>query len=87
MRTMTATDIVRNFRHVLDGIEHSTEEITIIRNNRPVARILPGAPHMTALEALSDLYHTIETDEGEHWLKDSARINRCISGKVRNPWR
>ncbi|MCL5408682.1 MAG: type II toxin-antitoxin system Phd/YefM family antitoxin [Candidatus Omnitrophica bacterium] len=87
MKEMTATEVVRNFRHVLDGIENTLEEVTIIRNNRPVARILPEVMQMTALEALADLYRTIEPIEGERWLKDLSKINQRISGKVRNPWR
>lgn len=87
MKTMTATDIVRNFRHVLDVMERNAEEITIVRNNKPVARIIPGVPCMSAIEVLGDLYRTIEPDEGKRWLDDAGKINRHISGKVRDPWR
>ena len=86
MKTMSATDVVRNFRHVLDILEHSSEEITVIRNHRPVARLVSGVAHMTALEALVDLHCTIEPEEGEKWLADMKKINKSVSGKVRNPW-
>ena len=55
MRTLSATEISRNFSHVLDLLEHGGEEIVIIRNKHPVARLIPGAPRMTALEAFGDL--------------------------------
>ena len=31
----------------------------VVRNNHPIARILPGVAQMTALEAMSDPYRTL----------------------------
>lgn len=86
MRTMTATDIARGFSRVLDSLEHGGEEIVVVRNHHPVARIVPGAPRMTALEALSDLYRVLDDAEGELWAADSARADRLLVAEARDPW-
>ncbi len=44
MRTVTATEAARNFGRVLDLLEHESEEIVVLRNNQPVAKLVPG-PH------------------------------------------
>ncbi|MCI0443344.1 type II toxin-antitoxin system Phd/YefM family antitoxin [bacterium] len=87
MKTMTATEVARNFRKVLDSLQNGTEEIIIVRNNQAVAKLLPGAPKMTALEALSDIYKTIPAQEGDSWLKDAKRGSRKLRKELRNPWR
>ena len=44
MRTVTATEAARNFSRMLDLLEHGSEEIVVLRNNQPVAKLVPGAP-------------------------------------------
>jgi hypothetical protein len=68
---------------MLDLLEHESEEIVVIRNNPPVAKLVPGAPRLTALEALADLYRTLPGKEGTAWLKDSRRVNRGRRRQVR----
>jgi prevent-host-death family protein len=85
MKTITATEAARNFSKLLDMLEQGTEEIVVVRNHHPVARLVPGAPRITALEALSDLQGTISDQEGSSWLRDS-RIGRRTRKKVRDPW-
>ncbi len=41
---------------------------------------------MTALEALSDLHHTLDDAEGETWLEDMAGADRRLRREVRDPW-
>ncbi len=86
MRTVTATEAARNFSRVLDLLEHESEEIVVLRNNQPVAKLVPGAPRMTALEALADLYRTLPDAEGAAWLKDARRVDRQLRKQVRDPW-
>ena len=86
MRTVTATEAARNFSRVLDLVEHESEEIVILRNNQPVAKLVPGAPRMTALEALTDLYRTLPDAEGRAWLEDVRRVDRRLRKQVRDPW-
>lgn len=85
MGTMTATEFAKNLKKALDRLEFSREEIVIIRNNHEIARLIPGSTHMTALEAMADLYRTIPHEAGEKWLEDS-RIPRKLSDEIRDPW-
>jgi antitoxin (DNA-binding transcriptional repressor) of toxin-antitoxin stability system len=73
---MTATEVGRNFIRVLDSLERSAEEIVILRGSHPVARMVPGAPRMTALEALDDLHRTLDDADGEAWLADIVGADR-----------
>jgi antitoxin (DNA-binding transcriptional repressor) of toxin-antitoxin stability system len=86
MKTMTATEVSRNFSRVLDTLERGDEEIVVLRGRHPVARMVPGAPRMTALEALGDLYRTLDDAEGEVWLEDMAGADRRLGREVRDPW-
>lgn len=86
MRTVTATEAARNFSRMLDLLEHESEEIVVLRNNQPVAKLVPGAPRMTALEALGDLYRTLPDAEGGAWLDDASRMDRRLRKQVRDPW-
>lgn len=83
---MTATEVARNFRKVLDGLQTGADEIIILRNGQAVAKLLPGTPRMTALEALSDIYRTLPVQEGDRWLKDAKRGSRKLRKEMRNPW-
>jgi antitoxin (DNA-binding transcriptional repressor) of toxin-antitoxin stability system len=85
-RTITATEAARNFSRVLDLLEHGSEEIVVLRNSHPVARILPGAPRMTALEALADLYRTMPDSEGAAWVRDARRADDKRRRRLRDPW-
>lgn len=73
MKTITATELSRNLRDVLDRLAIEHEEIIIERNHRQVARLIPGPGQQTALEAMSDLYRTLPMEVAEGWLED-ARI-------------
>jgi len=86
MRTITATEAARNFSHLLDLMERGDEEIIITRNRHAVARLLPGGARMTALEAFSDLYRTIDDKDGEAWLKDMETMDRPLTEELRDPW-
>ena len=86
MLTMTATEVNRNFRHVLDSLERNGQEIVVIRNHQPVARLIPGTPRMTALEVLADLHHTLDDREAEAWLQDMKAADHPIGKELRDPW-
>ncbi len=86
MRVLSATDVARNFSRLLDSLEHGHDEIVIVRNKRPVAKIVPGAPVMTALEALGDLPGLLSDHEGGAWLKDARGADRLIAKELRDPW-
>ncbi|MFA7406001.1 MAG: type II toxin-antitoxin system Phd/YefM family antitoxin [Pelobacteraceae bacterium] len=85
MQTITATDLSRNFRVMLNRVEFQHEELLIVRNNTPVARLVPGPATMTAAEAFADLYRTLPHEAGNTWLADS-RLDDAATGEVRDPW-
>lgn len=87
MERITATELTRNFRQILDNLALNGEEIVIERNHRQVARLLPSPGTQTALEAMSDLYRTLPEDAAADWLKDSrAAEHGDLNEGVRNPW-
>jgi antitoxin (DNA-binding transcriptional repressor) of toxin-antitoxin stability system len=86
MKTLTATEVSRNFSRILDELEHGGEEIVIVRGRHPVAKMVPGALRLTALEALGDLYRTLDDAEGRAWLEDMVGADRPLRQEVRDPW-
>ena len=86
MRTLTATELARNFSRALDSLEHGGEEIVVVRNHHPVAKLVPGAPRMGAIEALGDLYLTLDDAEGATWIEDTQEADRLLVRETRDPW-
>jgi prevent-host-death family protein len=70
MRTVTATELARNFRDMLDKVELKREDLIIVRNNHEIARIIPGQTTMTALEAMADLYRTLPEEAAQGWFEE-----------------
>lgn len=56
---------------MLNRVEFQQEELLIMRNNSPVARLVPNTTTMTAAEAFADLYRTLTQEAGNAWLADS----------------
>ncbi|MEI6564539.1 MAG: type II toxin-antitoxin system prevent-host-death family antitoxin [bacterium] len=86
MTTISATDFSRNLSRFLDRLEHGGEELIIVRNHHPVARIMPGAPEMRALDAFSDLFGILPDKEGEAWMKDMQGFDRPAAKELNDPW-
>jgi PHD/YefM family antitoxin component YafN of YafNO toxin-antitoxin module len=84
MISLSVTDFSRKLKTMLDLVEFRGEEIILIRNKHKIARILPGASHLTALEAMSDLYRTLSPEAGKTWEEESRLQNRLI--EVNDPW-
>lgn len=84
MLLLSVTDFSRNLRAMLDLVEFKGEEIVLIRNKHKIARITPGSPHLTALEAMSDLYRTLPEDAAEDWEKES-QLQDSLE-EVTDPW-
>jgi len=89
LKSITATDLARNLRRVLDRLAVEGEEIVIERNGQQVARLLPGPAQQTALEAMADLYRTLPDDAAATWEADSRKGrwkgSRLDKG-IRDPW-
>lgn len=85
MGMMTATEFAKNIKKTLDRLEFGGEEIIVTRNNQAIARIIPGSHHMTALEAMADIYQTLPPDVAKDWLKES-RLRGKLSEEISDPW-
>jgi antitoxin (DNA-binding transcriptional repressor) of toxin-antitoxin stability system len=89
MKTLSVTEVARNFRAVLDRVEHQQEEIVLIRNRKQVARIVPEAPRQTALEVFGDLYRTLDEQTAAALaaqLSTARKSRRGRLSELRNPW-
>ena len=86
MLQITATELSRKFKQMMNLVEFQGEELIIIRNNHQVARIIPGPATMTALEAMSDIYRTLPEDAGATWVSDSREGNIDSLSNLRDPW-
>jgi antitoxin (DNA-binding transcriptional repressor) of toxin-antitoxin stability system len=82
MQTISATDLARRTREVLDKVALQGTTVIVARNERVIARITPEAPHMTAHEALLDLGR-LDPEEADAWQRDS---RGDFDESVRNPW-
>jgi antitoxin (DNA-binding transcriptional repressor) of toxin-antitoxin stability system len=71
MQEITVTELACNLQQILETVESTGEEILIVRNQHPIARIVPGVAHLTALEAMADLYQTLPEDAALGWFEDS----------------
>ncbi|MDR0246781.1 MAG: type II toxin-antitoxin system Phd/YefM family antitoxin [Burkholderiales bacterium] len=83
MLLISATDLARRTREVLDKVVIQGATIIVERNQRVIARIAPEVPYMTANAALADLGGGLLPEEADAWLKDS-RGN--FDETVRDPW-
>lgn len=89
MKTLTVTEVARNFSAVMDGVESDQEEIVLVRNHKPVARLIPEPPAQNALEVLGDLYRTLD-DKTADALAEAVNVSRKSKrgtlDDLRNPW-
>ncbi len=86
MRQVTATELARKFRQMMNLVEFQGEELIIMRNNHQVAKIIPGPATMTAIEAMSDLYRTLPDDAGATWVEESREGAPADLSEVHDPW-
>jgi antitoxin (DNA-binding transcriptional repressor) of toxin-antitoxin stability system len=87
MKTLTATALARNLSQVLDALARGGEEIVIERNQRPIARLVPGPARVSALEALGGLYRTLPEAAAEGWIESGRKLPlRQGLGALRDPW-
>ncbi len=86
MRTVTATDLSRNFSAMLDAVQFRGEQLQVVRNNHVVAHIVPGPASMTAEQAFGDLYGALPQDAAADWLTDSRSGEMELINELRDPW-
>jgi antitoxin (DNA-binding transcriptional repressor) of toxin-antitoxin stability system len=84
MQTISATDLARNTREILDRVASGGETVIIERNHTMIAQIVPPVRTMTALQALAGLTSPMLTiTQAATWLKDS---KEDFGDAVRDPW-
>ncbi len=88
MRKITATELARNTREVLESLATQGGEVIIERNNRQVAKLVGGPAQQTALEAMADLYRTLPSEAAETWEQDAANAigGEFLDEGSRDPW-
>ncbi len=89
MKTLSVTEMARNFRAVLDSMERDQEEIVLVRNRRQIARLVPEAPCRDALEVFGDLYRTLDDEAAAKLTAAVSSGRKSRRGRVselRNPW-
>lgn len=84
MQTISATELARNTRAILDTVASQGETVAIERNHMMIARIMPPQRTMTASQALAGLAFPMLTPrQANAWLTDS---KDDFGDAVRDPW-
>ncbi len=84
MQTISATDLARNTRAILDRVVARGETVAIERNHTLIAQIAPPERTMTASQALAGLgWPKLAPKQAVAWLKDS---RDHFDDAVRDPW-
>ena len=83
MHTVSATELIRNVREVLDRIASGGETVMVERNGAVAARIAPPERTMTAAQALAALRPVMTLDQAAAWQRDS---RETFDAAVRDPW-
>ena len=89
MKTLSVTQVARNFSAVLDAVERDQEEIMLVRNQRQVARLVPESPRQDALSVFGDLYRTLDDETAQALSAAIASHRKRRKGRVselRDPW-
>ena len=71
MKTISATELARNLRRVLDRIVADGEEVVIERNQQQIARLVAGPGRPNEFEAMADLCRTVADDVAATWETDA----------------
>lgn len=89
MKTLSVTEVARNFSAVLDAVERDQEEIVLVRNRRHIARLVPEAPQQDALSVFGDLYRTLDDETAGALSTAMASHRKSRRGRLselRDPW-
>lgn len=89
MRTLSITQAARNFSAVVNKLETEQEEIMLLRNHKPVARLVPEPPAQNALEVFRNLYRILDEDTASALtdaMADAKKRKRGTLKELRTPW-
>jgi antitoxin (DNA-binding transcriptional repressor) of toxin-antitoxin stability system len=84
MQTVSATDLARHTREILDKVVSHGETVSVERNQILIAQIIPPRRVMTASQALDGLaIPLLSAAKAAAWLKES---KGDFGDEVRDPW-
>ena len=83
MQAISATDLARHTRQILDAVASRGETVLIERNHVMIAKIMPSEVTMTAAQALAGLCPMLTQRQGAAWQKDS---DGGFGETLRDPW-
>jgi antitoxin (DNA-binding transcriptional repressor) of toxin-antitoxin stability system len=82
--TISATELARNTREILDRVFSAGQTVAIERNQTLIAQIMPAQRSMTAAQALSGLQLPMLTPaQANAWLSES---KENFNEELRDPW-
>jgi antitoxin (DNA-binding transcriptional repressor) of toxin-antitoxin stability system len=85
MQVISATELARNTREVLDKVARTGQPLAVERNHTLVAHITPAQPAVTVAQALAGLPGPMfSTLEGARWLEESRQ--GLLADDLRDPW-
>ena len=82
VKTLSVTEVARNFSAVLDALEREQEEIVLVRNRRHIARLVPEAPRQDALSVFGDLFRTLDDETADALSAAIASQRKRRRGRV-----
>ena len=83
MPTVSATELARNAREILDMVASRGETVIVERNRSVVARITPHERIVTAAQALAALRPVMTLEQAAAWLEES---RGTFDEAVRDSW-
>ena len=88
MIKVSATELARKLRKILDSVEFRGQQVVVVRNGDEIARIIAHTKKMTALEAMADLHTTLPEDAAKDWIQDSKMESQSFfSQEIKDPWK
>jgi antitoxin (DNA-binding transcriptional repressor) of toxin-antitoxin stability system len=89
MKTLSVEEAAKNFSTLLEKVERDRTEVTLVRNRRKVARIVPEEEGLPASKMFADLGGVIDKETGAALAKNVAALRKRKTGRLnelRNPW-
>lgn len=84
MQTISATELARNTREILDKVVSQGETVEVQRNQVLIAQIIPPPQTMNASQALAGISFPVFTAaQASAWLKDS---KESFHDALHDPW-
>lgn len=82
MKTRSVAHVALHISAVLDSVEHDGEEILLVRNRRPEARLIPE-DRQNAMQVFGDLYCAIDDETADALSAAVAVTRKSRRGRLR----